>query len=148
MKKREKFYSAVLTFIQYGSLVFLLGFNPWFSRNPWLFAIQIAGIITGIWAIITMSKSKLNISPIPRPGAVLVRDGLYRYIRHPMYLSLLLFVPPLVERSPGAVNLLVFSVFFINLLAKMYYEERLLKCHFEGYEAYMKETRRLIPYVY
>ena len=145
---RKKTFSALLTIIQYGSLIFLLGFNPWFHHNPWLLAVQLSGVVIGIWAIITMSKSKLNIAPDPRAGAVLVRDGLYRYIRHPMYLSLLLAIPPLVLRSPGIVNLLVFSLFTINLMIKMFYEESLLRQYFKDYEDYMKKTWRLIPYVF
>jgi protein-S-isoprenylcysteine O-methyltransferase Ste14 len=129
-------------------LAFILGTNSWFSDHIGLLILQIAGLVTGLWSILTMSGSKLNITPIPREGASLVQNGLYKYIRHPMYLSLLMAIPPIVLRSPETVNIIVFLVFLINQFLKMFYEEQLLKHYFKDYSEYMKHSWRLIPFVF
>ncbi len=82
-------------------------------------------------------------------GHELVTDGLYRVIRHPSYLGLLvtLFGWSLVFRS--AIGVLVTLLFIPLLVARMNSEERLLESEFgERYADYRRRTWRLVPFVY
>jgi protein-S-isoprenylcysteine O-methyltransferase Ste14 len=80
----------------------------------------------------------------------LIRDGAYRYIRHPLYMSMLLMFIG-YGRSFGSV--LVTSVTFICMFmimrSRMNLEERLLIESFgEEYLSYKEHTWRLFPHVY
>lgn len=140
--------SIILTTIQYVTLGIILYLNNWFLHQPMLLAIQLFGLIIGIWAIAEMSKSKLNIAPKIREGASLVSTGPYRFIRHPMYLSLLIFLFPMLVINFSRLNMAVFLILLINLLFKLMYEEKLLSEKFSRYTAYKQKTWRLMPFIF
>jgi protein-S-isoprenylcysteine O-methyltransferase Ste14 len=74
---------------------------------------------------------------------------LYRVIRHPSYLGLLLglFGWALVFRS--GIGLLVSLLLVPPLVARMNSEEALLASEFgERYEDYCRRTCRLLPFIY
>lgn len=144
----KDFKSALLTLIQYTTMLYLILTFPVLSEKPIILVIQLSGILLGIWAIIVMSKSKLNIAPVPRVGSTLINTGPYRFIRHPMYLSLLLIFIPMMILNNSVVGWVVFGVFIINLILKLSYEEQLLSQTFENYSGYQQQTWRLVPWIY
>ncbi len=82
-------------------------------------------------------------------GHQLVTDGLYRVIRHPSYLGLLLglFGWDLIFRS--AIGVLVSLPMILPLVARMNSEEALLESEFgEVYSDYRRRTWRLLPFLY
>ena len=79
----------------------------------------------------------------------LVDSGLYRWVRHPIYLGMLLSVvgTELAAGSWLAVPLGVGWIVWMHRQAG--HEERLLLGRFgASYEAYMVRTRRFLPYVW
>jgi protein-S-isoprenylcysteine O-methyltransferase Ste14 len=138
----------ILTFVQYICLIWLLAFNKWFSDSFLLLGLQVAGIITAFWAIYEMSKSRLNITPTPLSGAVLIQSGPYKLVRHPMYLSLILVFVPMLIYNFNLTGGIIFLVFFVNLILKMLHEEKLLLSFFDAYKTYSDKSWRLIPFVY
>jgi protein-S-isoprenylcysteine O-methyltransferase Ste14 len=80
----------------------------------------------------------------------LVTEGVYRHVRHPMYLALLLYgvgqaavIPNWVAGLPYAVAMVLVFAFRLNP------EEELMTEHFNGeYEAYAARTKRLVPGVW
>jgi protein-S-isoprenylcysteine O-methyltransferase Ste14 len=82
-------------------------------------------------------------------GHELVTGGLYRVIRHPSYLGVLLglFGWALVFRS--AIGVLVALLIIPPLVARMNSEEALLASEFgERYSDYRRRTWRLVPFLY
>jgi protein-S-isoprenylcysteine O-methyltransferase Ste14 len=82
-------------------------------------------------------------------GHELVTGGLYRVIRHPSYLGLLLglFGWALVFRS--GIGVVVSLLLLPPLVARMNSEEALLESEFgEQYSAYRRRTWRLVPFFY
>ena len=144
----DQLKSYLLTFIQYSTLAYFFLFNTWFASNIYLFSLQILGIGIGVWAIFVMTKSKLNISPTPRQGATLIQTGPYKRVRHPMYLSLILAIPPLVIHNYSIMNTIILIIFLINMILKMLFEEKLLIAFFPEYKEYMKNSYRLFPFIY
>ncbi len=138
----------ILTFVQYVTLIWLMVMNKWFSDNVLLLGFQIVGIILGFWAIYEMSRSRLNITPTPLSGAVLIQSGPYKLVRHPMYLALILVFVPMLITNFNLWGVIIFLIFFVNLILKMMYEEKLLFSFFDNYYAYSEKSWRLIPYVY
>jgi protein-S-isoprenylcysteine O-methyltransferase Ste14 len=79
-------------------------------------------------------------------GQVVVRDGLYGYIRHPMYAGILIafLALPMVLNSWWSMipAVLIIGIF----IYRTYREDRLLLESLEGYAEYQQEVRyRLIP---
>ncbi len=140
--------SFVLTAIQYILLGWILYSNDWLVNNKYLKILQFVGLALGIWAIFVMRNSNLNITPSIRKGTKLITNGPYHFIRHPMYLSLLLVFLPMLTENYGTINLVVFGIFVVNLILKLEYEEQLLKEEFEAFADYSKRSWKLFPFVY
>lgn len=78
----------------------------------------------------------------------LVQDGLYRIIRHPIYLGLLLNMlgTPLVFRSWLIIPVLALAVVFVAVRIRQ--EEALLGEEFgPEFEMYRRRTKLLVPYL-
>jgi len=84
-----------------------------------------------------------------QPGHSLETRGIYRVIRNPSYLGMLINAMgwALVFRS-GA-ELLIAACLLVPLVARMHAEERLLREHFGAeYEAHFRRRWRLVPGIY
>jgi protein-S-isoprenylcysteine O-methyltransferase Ste14 len=76
--------------------------------------------------------------------------GLYRIVRHPSYLGLLLIIEGLVLFRGSALALILSIVLvFLAINYRMVVEENALKSEFgSDYENYMKRVKRIFPWVY
>lgn len=113
----------------------------------WLGALLITASLLLLWR----SHSDLGINFALTPGVhgeqSLIRKGVYRYVRHPMYASLWLWalsMPLLLHNLiAGAIFLVVFGAFY---LARVPVEEAHMTERFgQEYQEYMEETGRLVP---
>ena len=148
LTKKQKAYNLILTLIQYSSLTAFLIMTPYIAQGIVWQLMEVLGIIIGVWAIVVMQKSKINIAPVPRENAHLITQGPYKIIRHPMYLAIILTLSPLIITQYDATRAMILGVLFINLIFKLYFEEGLLKTYFEAYSEYMKHSWRLLPWVF
>lgn len=140
--------SYVLVGIQFTALLTLVGTGPWLARHSVLLTMEVAALALAAWAILTMRIRHLNVFPDVRQGSRLVREGPYRWIRHPMYAAILLGALALVLDAPTPLRWLVYAVLAVDLLVKLHYEERLLAAAFPAYRAYQETSKRLIPFIY
>ena len=78
----------------------------------------------------------------------LVKEGIYKYIRHPMYSSLLFLAWGAALKQITIVNVLlaVLSSIYIILTARAEEQENIRFFGF-GYEEYMKKTKMFIPFI-
>jgi protein-S-isoprenylcysteine O-methyltransferase Ste14 len=82
-------------------------------------------------------------------GHRLQTTGLYRYIRHPSYAGMLLYMVGYVLVFRCWLGLLLVAATLALLLARMNAEESLLQNEFgEDYASYRHHTWRLVPWVY
>lgn len=144
----SRLYAAVLVGVQFAMLGTLAASGPWLARTPFWLAVQLLGGGTGVWAVATMRPGNMNITPDVKDGAQLVRRGPYRWVRHPMYLGLLLATLPLVVTAFSSWRLAFWLILLVDLLVKLHYEEGLLVQKFPLYAKYQTESKRLIPYLY
>ena len=81
------------------------------------------------------------------PGQAHVETGIYRYIRHPIYTGdiLLLLGLELALNSWLVVGVSIIILFVVRQAMK---EEALLSRAFAGYNAYCRQTKKFIPFVY
>lgn len=101
-----------------------------------------------LWPVFVLGRRFSGLVAI-QPGHTLLTTGIYRFIRHPSYLGLLLtmFGWGLAFRS--GVGLLLAAMLVPPLVARMNSEEALLKSEFGAeYEQYRSRTFRLIPGLY
>jgi protein-S-isoprenylcysteine O-methyltransferase Ste14 len=140
-------FFVIIQFICIGLI--LLPFGP--IRHPYGLLAGLPGL-TLAWAAIhqvrKMGPGRFNIRPTPRADSVLVTSGVYRYIRHPMYSSVLLSMLGPVLMYWHMANTIIYAVLFINLLAKLRYEERLWLQKSPRYRNYCRQTKRLIPFIF
>jgi len=151
MKKKElknKLKPYILVFFQFSTLLGIMFTGPLFASGFVLLAVQILGVVLGIWAIFVMRIGNFNIIPIPVENGVLRENGPYKIIRHPMYTSILLFALPELINYFTYARLIVFVILLISLIVKLGFEEEKLKEKFVKYPSYMERTKRLIPCIY
>jgi hypothetical protein len=106
------------------------------------------GLAWVAWSFLTLGKQHSADVTI-QAGHQLVVSGPYRWVRHPMYLGLIVFPwgAGLVFRSwIGALLPMLLIALFVWRIAD---EEQLMQREFgEQWEAYCRRTRRLIPFIY
>jgi len=79
----------------------------------------------------------------------LVKDGLYKNIRHPLYLGEILRNIGFVLIFSSVYGTLIVFLASIFLLFRIEIEEKMLIVVFsEEYREYKRKTKRIIPYVY
>jgi len=78
----------------------------------------------------------------------LIVSGPFRWVRHPMYTSLLLVTLEWVLGNPFTYRIILRLGLLMTLVIKLGYEERLLLERFPEYEGYRRQIKRLIPFVW
>ena len=84
-----------------------------------------------------------------QPNHELVTDGLYRHIRNPSYLGLLIGTLGWALSFRSIIGMLLTALLVVPLVARMQAEEALLGEQFgDAYAAYRARTWRLVPWLY
>ena len=130
------------------SLIYFLAFDV----KPTSSAVLgfVGGVVTAIGSITTI----ISIQCLGRSFAVLpsIRDirtsGVYRFVRHPIYLSYIVAALGTLMRHPSLYNSSVLLAGVVLMMCRIRFEERLL-AQDEIYRNYMAAVRyRLIPGLY
>jgi protein-S-isoprenylcysteine O-methyltransferase Ste14 len=151
---RYKRYHGIVRFFAFESvfILVLLNLKVWFI-NPfsllqifsWILLILSAYVvITGYLLLKRKGKPDSNFENT----SILVKSGIYGYIRHPLYLSIFLLGTGVMLKDTGLVQ---FALGIINLIA-IYFtariEEKEMIAKFgDDYRVYMKETKMFIPFI-
>jgi protein-S-isoprenylcysteine O-methyltransferase Ste14 len=78
----------------------------------------------------------------------LVTAGPYRYIRHPIYTSYLIFGLGCVLAAPAWPQWIILIAMFVVYRNAVYHEEKLLLSRYPDYRAYQERAWRFIPFLY
>jgi protein-S-isoprenylcysteine O-methyltransferase Ste14 len=119
----------------------------WVQLLGWL-ALVAAGAI--IWHVMAVNAYLSSYARLQEDrGQTVVTDGLYRYVRHPMYLGIILAflgLPPALASWWALIPALLVAAVFVYRTAR---EDRMLLAGLPGYEAYAQRVRyRLLPGVW
>ena len=143
----KKYYPELLVFLQFTIIGVMVIFSKGFFSNLIAISIFIVGAVLGIWALTHNRLGNFHIQPKMRENAKLVTTGIYRYIRHPMYLSVITMMLAFFVSTPTVIESILFVGLIVVLVLKAKREESLWLNHNEKYERYKEQTKLFIPYV-
>jgi protein-S-isoprenylcysteine O-methyltransferase Ste14 len=141
--------------------LFLLNMNAWF-RNPlswhqliaWFLLIAcIVPLVFGIRSLATQGKPVQQREEEPQllafeKTSTLVTTGIYRYIRHPLYSSLLFLTWGIFFKAPSWPGGLLAIVATLFLIATARADEAECIRYFGAkYQPYMKRTKMFVPFM-
>jgi protein-S-isoprenylcysteine O-methyltransferase Ste14 len=107
-----------------------------------------AGGAMRIWPVFVLGTRFSGLVAI-QPGHTLATSGIYRIIRHPSYLGLLVASLGWGLAFRSGVGVLLEALLIPPLVARIQAEERLLRSEFGAeYDTYRGRTSRLIPGLY
>jgi protein-S-isoprenylcysteine O-methyltransferase Ste14 len=91
-------------------------------------------------------RTSLTAVPLPKEGGKLGVTGLYRYVRHPMYTSVLLLTLGIAVMSGSVLKYILVILLAGLFYLKSSYEERYLRHKYKKYAEYASHTPRFIPF--
>jgi Putative protein-S-isoprenylcysteine methyltransferase len=107
-----------------------------------------AGGALRIWPVFVLGNRFSGLVAI-QPGHTLVTSGVYRVIRHPSYLGVLINSLGWSLAFRSGVGILLTSLLIPPLITRIDAEENLLRSEFgDAYDVYCSRTWRLIPGIY
>jgi protein-S-isoprenylcysteine O-methyltransferase Ste14 len=147
-RRRNRLYAAVQTGL------FLAFSTAFFARSPLLFlsekvrdvgtAVCALGVLLMLLGFVSL-RPVIQIAPEPHPDGDLVRSGIYRWLRHPMYTGILALIVGLFLRRPTIVVAIAGAFVTAFLLLKTRFEEALLNARYAEYSEYRKKTVGILP---
>lgn len=151
---KEKRFHGIARFFSFESIfiLFLLNWRMWFhdpfSWNQliaWvLLLLSIYPVVAGFILLKRKGKSEKSLENT----TVLIKSGIYRHIRHPLYCSLLLLGTGIMFKDPGSLQLIAGAINIVALFFTARIEEKEMIERFgEQYADYIKETKMFIPYL-
>jgi protein-S-isoprenylcysteine O-methyltransferase Ste14 len=137
------FYTDYLAYI--GTLDKVIG--------DWLIYMQTSGTIAIIISIVLLIVSYDSLGSSFKIGieeqrkVKFVKTGVYRYCRHPIYLSMLLFSTSVFLLLPAVLTLILLAGNSAALIVTAKKEEKYLAEEHAGYQGYMRKTGFLFPHL-
>lgn len=149
----QKFISSV-TLLMVPAVMVLSSFDHRFGWSPVPLAVSLfgdalvaIGIILAMLVVIQNNYAAANITV--EAGQKVTTTGLYGFVRHPMYVGILITmagIPLALGSWWGLVGLIPDAIAFISRIID---EEKMLKQELDGYSEYMQKVHyRLVPYVW
>ena len=142
--------------------LFLLNVQAWF-RDPlswnqllgwFLLIVSLVPLIFGVRSLVARGKPVQQRQGEPQllafeKTSTLVTDGIYRYIRHPLYSSLLFLTWGIFFKLPSWVGLALALIASGFLFATARADEAECTRFFgEEYRAYMLRSKRFVPFLF
>jgi protein-S-isoprenylcysteine O-methyltransferase Ste14 len=118
-----------------------------FSASPVVFVLQVGAVAVAIWARRSFQQGAFRVTATPG-GSAIIRNGPYRFVRHPMYAAALLFVWTAIVSHLSVLTLVIGCLVTPMAITRVVVEERLLRARFPEYDDYVRSTKALVPYVF
>lgn len=148
MGLRRSLLVWLLVSLQFLFIGLILISSPVSQLKWWVIVMILLGFAVGLWAIQTIRLGNFNISPLAKPGGIMIAHGPYHVVRHPMYTAILLVCWPLVIGHFSWLRLVLVVGLTLVLVVKLYIEESYLKKAFIAYREYTLTSKKLIPFVW
>jgi protein-S-isoprenylcysteine O-methyltransferase Ste14 len=151
---KYKRYHGIARFFAFESvfILVLLNIRVWFLKP--LSLLQIASWILLLLSIYVVTTGYLLLKRNGKPDAnfentsLLVKSGIYKYIRHPLYLSIFLLGTGVMLKNPATAQLVLGTINLIAVYITARIEENEMVAKFgDEYRLYMTETKMFIPFI-
>ena len=151
---KYKRYHGIARFFAFESVFLLVFLNAgvWF-KNPFslfqlaswiLMSLALYVVITGFLLLKRKGKPDTNFENT----SLLVKSGIYAFIRHPLYLSIFLLGTGVMLKQPDQDQLILAAINLIAVYITARIEETEMIAKFgDEYRIYMKETKMFIPFI-
>lgn len=139
--------SYLLVAIQFASVIFLALTGNILPSNIILLVLQIIFLLFAFLAMAEM-KFRFNIFPRPLNSSTLITNGPFKFVRHPMYTSIIFITMIWVISEFSFLRLGVWIILVIILNIKLELEEKILSDKFSDYKDYKIKSKKLIPFIY
>jgi protein-S-isoprenylcysteine O-methyltransferase Ste14 len=133
--------------IQISTILYLGLTGSIFPANIFSSIVFISSVLFGLWAIAEM-KFRFNILPELLKDSTLVTTGPYRFVRHPMYTSIIFITLTWVITDFNLLRFIIWITLLITLNVKLRLEEKIVSAKFSEYASYKLKTKKLIPFIY
>lgn len=149
---KEKRYHGVTRFFVFESILvlLLLNYRVWF-RDPfslhqiisWI--LLFGSIYPGLAGYLLLKRKGKSEQSFENTTA-LVKSGIYKYIRHPLYCSLFLLGSGIMFKDTGNLQLIIGAINLVAVYLTSRIEEKEMLSRFgDSYRQYMGETKMFIP---
>ena len=151
---KYKRYHGIARFFAFESvfILILLNIRVWFV-DPFS-ALQIISWIMLLLSIYAVTTGYLLLKRKGKPDAnfentsLLVKSGIYKYIRHPLYLSIFLLGTGVMLKNPATFQLILGIINLIAVYVTARIEENEMIAKFGAdYRQYMTESKMFIPFI-
>ncbi len=151
---KHKRYHGIARFFAFESIfiLFLMNYRSWFL-DPFS-PVHILSWLLLLLSIYPVTAGFILLKKVGKPDSnfentsVLVQSGIYAYIRHPLYLSVLLLGTGIMLKDISSVQLLLGTINIIALIFTALIEEKEMVMKFgDEYRTYMKNTKMFIPWL-
>lgn len=141
-------YSSLLVSAQFAIVIAMVWLGRGLFASVAGMAVFILGLLLGLWALGYNRLGNFNIRPDIKTGCRMIDGGPYRFVRHPMYSSVLTMMAGVLTATPSWTEWLLFILLFAVLSAKARREEKLWCGHDPAYGAYREKTKMFLPFVW
>jgi protein-S-isoprenylcysteine O-methyltransferase Ste14 len=152
-----RYKGRVFVFIQFGLITAIVVSaeleNNFLKHESILFLNIISILLIALSAVCLIAalyyfRQPITPNPYPMEKAALRTNGIYSLIRHPMYLSAILFLTGYTLYRSSYYTLLLCALSSVFILVKINWEEKYLGAKYKKYDDYRKMTKKLIPFIY
>jgi protein-S-isoprenylcysteine O-methyltransferase Ste14 len=147
MITRNTDVSVVAAQLAAWAVLILLGDGERVVTTPYLMAILGSGIALALFSGLQLGSRSYTPSTRPRASNVFVGRGIYRYVRHPIYLALFVASLAFFLSRPTFVVGLAYLVVVLITNARVGLEEGMLEQRYPEYAEYRTRTKRYVPFV-
>jgi len=140
--------------LSFVALAVLVACIVWLYLNHCIFGtglvtitIQVFAALLMLWARLTFGMRSFHGTANPTAGG-LVRNGPYRYIRHPIYAAILYFVWAGIGAHLSVFSAAAGLLATAMTAARMLAEEKLLLQTYPDYAEYSRTTARVVPLIF
>jgi protein-S-isoprenylcysteine O-methyltransferase Ste14 len=152
---KDKRYHGITRFFAFESIfvLLLLNLKVWF-HDP--FSVQqiiswillFGSIYPGLAGYLLLKKQGKSEQSFENTTA-LVKSGIFRYIRHPLYCSLLLLGTGIMFKDTGTFQLIAGAINIVAIFLTSRIEEKEMISRFgDAYRQYMGETKMFVPKIF
>ena len=121
-------------------------FHPFW--NLFGIVLMATGALLALAGLLKLGRRNLTPFVCPKAGSVLLEQGAYRLVRHPVYSGILQVSLGWGLWVDGRLTLGFVMLLFALFHMKAQREEKWLVERFPGYVEYRKKVRRFIPFLY